>query len=217
MFMSMGEPMLNYRELAKAIRTLHEHLPEAALLISTSGPDVDYKPLEELSAEISTIGLQFSVHESTDKARNELIPFVHKLDLAGIASQGESWHKATGRRPFFNYCAHDKNTAPDDASRLAATFNPEVWEATVSVVCEREENLAAANERQKSLAARFMHELRTRGFSTRMFDPAGQDDIGGGCGQLWFVQEWMDSNPDKARKSAGRGLPVIHTPKNVGR
>lgn len=51
------------------------------------------------------------------------------------------------------------------------------------------------------------------GYSVRMFDPAGQDDIGGGCGQLWYVQDWMKDNPDVARPSIGRGLPVIHTPK----
>lgn len=25
-------------------------------------------------------------------------------------------------------------------------------------------------------------------------DPAGQDDIGGGCGQLWYVQKWLKSH-----------------------
>lgn len=24
-----------------------------------------------------------------------------------------------------------------------------------------------------------------------LVNPAGQDDIGGGCGQLWYVQQWM--------------------------
>ena len=30
-------------------------------------------------------------------------------------------------------------------------------------------------------------------FSTRIFNPAGQDDIGGGCGQLWYFQEWLEN------------------------
>ena len=29
------------------------------------------------------------------------------------------------------------------------------------------------------------------GYNTRVFDPAGQDDIGGGCGQLWYVQKHL--------------------------
>ena len=28
----------------------------------------------------------------------------------------------------------------------------------------------------------------------RIFNPAGQDDIGGGCGQLWYFQEWLKNN-----------------------
>ena len=50
------------------------------------------------------------------------------------------------------------------------------------------------------------------GYSTRCFDPAGQDDIGGGCGQLWFVQDWMRNNPELARPSVGRTIPIVHAP-----
>jgi 23S rRNA (adenine2503-C2)-methyltransferase len=44
------------------------------------------------------------------------------------------------------------------------------------------------------------------------FNPAGQDDIGGGCGQLWFVQDWMRKHPELAKASVGRGKPIVHTP-----
>ena len=212
MFMSMGEPMLNFKALASAIRELHVLYPKARLLISTSGPDVDYQGVIDLSVEVPAVGLQFSVHESTDEARDALVPFKKKLTLAQIAEVGERWGAATGRSPFFNYCAHDKNSSQEDADRVAALYKSEVWEATISVVCEREESIAAANERQRELANGFQSKLQGHGFSTRMFDPAGQDDIGGGCGQLWFVQQWMRDNPDKARPSVGFRLPVIHAP-----
>jgi 23S rRNA (adenine2503-C2)-methyltransferase len=110
MTMSMGEPMLNFKELEKALRILHIKYPTASLLVSTSAPAVDYSGMCKLSSEISKIGLQFSVHESTDIARDKLIPFKHKLNLASIAKAGEQWFKATGRKPFFNYCAHENNT-----------------------------------------------------------------------------------------------------------
>jgi 23S rRNA (adenine2503-C2)-methyltransferase len=38
---------------------------------------------------------------------------------------------------------------------------------------------------------RFQQRFLERGYNTRIFDPEGQDDIGGGCGQLWFVQKWI--------------------------
>lgn len=212
MFMSMGEPLLNQRHLLPALRHLYELYPRAALLISTSGPRVDYKPIRDISRAIPTIGLQFSVHESTDEARDKLIPFERKLTLEEIAQEGENWYYATGRQPFFNYCAHEGNTSLQDVFRLMNLFDPHTWQATISVICERDESVAAANERQRDLAADFMNKMVTAGYSTRMFDPAGQDDIGGGCGQLWFVQDWMKNNPDKAKPTVGSGLPKVHTP-----
>ncbi len=215
MFMSMGEPMLNFGGLGEACYSLHKKYPNARLLISTSGPDVNYQPLMRMSKEIPTVGLQFSVHESTDEARNELIPFKAKLNLAEIAQVGEAWFEATGRTPFFNYCAHDKNTGDWDAKRLFLLFDPNIWQATISVICERDESIAAANIRQKKLADDFEQKLLGLGFSTRVFNPAGQDDISGGCGQLWHTQAWMREHPELAKPSCGNGLPVIHTPKLV--
>lgn len=214
MFMSMGEPLLNFEALAVAIKRMHLRWPKAALLISTSGPNVPsvYPALRELSCMVPTVGLQFSVHESTDEARDALIPFRSKLNLDGIAREGEAWALDTKRQPFFNYCAREENIADADADRLASKLDPRLWQATISVVCERGESVAAANSRQRELAASFQAKLGARGYSTRMFDPAGQDDIGGGCGQLWFVQRWMDEHESLARKSIGYGKPMVHAP-----
>jgi 23S rRNA (adenine2503-C2)-methyltransferase len=212
MFMSMGEPMLNLKHLIPALETLYAKYPKAALLVSTSGPDIDYSDFNEVSKAIPTIGLQFSVHESTDEARDKLIPFSKKLSLTQISTVGKDWYKATGRQPFFNYCVHENNNTYADVNRLSHLFDPSVWQATISVICERNESIAAANERQRGLASDFMSKMLNNNYSVRMFDPAGQDDIGGGCGQLWFVQDWMKKNPHLAKPSVGYGLPMVHTP-----
>lgn len=215
MFMSMGEPMLNYSSLKEAIKKLYKLFPNARLLISTSAPkagEKNFDDLNELSKEIETIGLQFSVHESTDEARQKLIPSA-TLSLQEIANYGANWYNACGRRPFFNYCVHNNNDTNEDVQRLTELFNPNIWEATISVICERDENVAAANERQRQLSSDFMQKMLLAGYSTRMFDPAGQDSIGGGCGQLWFVQDWMKNNPELAKKTKGFGLPKLHTPR----
>lgn len=215
MFMSMGEPLLNKNGLADALRKLYILYPSAALLISTSGPDVDYEWLNKLSVEIPTIGLQFSVHESTNEARNKLIPFKAKLTLQQISDVGTKWSSMTKRQPFFNYCAHELNTSLADADRLENLFLPNIWQATVSVICEQDESVAAANIRQRELATDFMELLMHKGFSTRCFDPAGQDDIGGGCGQLWFVQDFAKSHPELTSKSCGAGMEKVHAPRVI--
>lgn len=212
MVMSMGEPVMN-KALYEAFRRLHAMYPHASLLISTSAPDVDYGWVLEMCKEIPAVGLQFSVHESTDAARDALIPFKRKLTLQGIADTGLAWHRATGRRPFFNYCAHDNNVSDADADRVLALYDPAIWEATVSVICERNEFEKAKNQHQRDLATAFAGKLLERGYNVRVFDPAGMDTIGGGCGQLWFVQEWMREHPGVARPSVGHGLPSRHTPR----
>jgi 23S rRNA (adenine2503-C2)-methyltransferase len=215
MFMSMGEPLLNMVSLVPAMRRLYQAYPKAALLISTSAPRTNYAALRQISCEIPTIGLQFSVHESTDEARNSLIPFKAKLSLEEISSEGVAWFEATGRHPYFNYCAHDRNDKDGDVSRLLSLFDPRVWCATVSVVCERDEGREARNERQRTLAIDFGSKLLSAGYDVRVFDPAGQDTIGGGCGQLWFVQQWLARHDGIARPTVGHGLPEVHAPAPV--
>lgn len=214
MAMSMGEPMLNKNGLTGALRRLHELYPNAALLVSTSAPDVDYSWFRDLSVEIPNIGLQFSIHESTDEARDKLIPFKAKLNLEEIAEQGEAWFYTTGRQPFFNYCAHDKNTSKSDANRLRYHFDSDIWQATVSVICDSDESIAAANDRQKELAENFMGRLVDYGFSVRCFNPAGQS-FGGGCGQLFYVQEYARNHPELTKKSCGAGKDKVHAPRVI--
>lgn len=202
MFMSMGEPMLTPNIMEQVLEELHYRYPDAALLVSTSGPDVDYQWLFDQASRIPNIGLQFSVHESLDEERSKLIPFKAKLDLQGIAKKGEEFYAATGRTPFFNYCTHTGNDTNEDAQRLSEVFKPETWQATVSVICEKDITKGRDTEAWK-VATSFSEKLLNSGYGVRVFDPAGQDDIGGGCGQLHFVQQWMENNPDKARKSSG--------------
>lgn len=212
MFMSMGEPMLNPKGMSHALETLYAKYPNASLLISTIGPNINYDWLLDISKRIPTIGLQFSIHKSTDAERNLLIPFKNKLTIQQISELGGIWHKATNRKPFFNYCAGPDNSTSLDAQRLRNYFDPTIWNATISVICERNEHVCASNQYQIDLASNFANLLLEYGFNTRVFDPAGQDTIGGGCGQLWFVQDWMKNHPDYANPSCGNNLPKVHTP-----
>ena len=95
MFMSMGEPMLNQKAVLPALKMLNNLYPNAKLLISTIGPQIDYSDFINLSKEINTIGLQFSIHESTNEKRNLLIPFKAKMSLEEVAGIGIKWSIAS--------------------------------------------------------------------------------------------------------------------------
>lgn len=199
MFMSMGEPFLNYENLEMAIIQLHKKYPNAQLLVSTSAPAGIEKYISDfiaLSNEIDKVGLQFSVHESTDENRHKLIP-TKTCTLRQIAAIGNVWAALVGRKPFYNYCVHEGNNTAKDAERLCELFDTRVWETTLSVICEKDESVKSSIDRQLSIIGAFSQELLNRGASLRVFNPAGQDDIRGGCGQLWYFQEWLKTHKNE--------------------
>lgn len=192
MFMSMGEPMLNWDNVEMAIRELHNMFPEAELLLSTIAPkNGNYFELIKLSKEIDKVGLQFSIHKSTDAERDKLIPYPDKMVLNQIRDLGLMWWKETGRHPYLNYCIDGTNNTEMDANLLMNRFSPVVFNFTFSVVCSPNENMKDAGFKNLDKIREFEYRFLRNGYNTRIFNPDGQDDIGGGCGQLWYTQQWM--------------------------
>lgn len=193
MFMSMGEPLLNFNNVKNAIQMLSMIYPNAELLLSTIGVN-DHDALGELlslSKSINRVGLQFSIHEAFEKQRNELIPFSNKMSLKKIRDYGIVWNRETGRPVYLNYCVTDENSTDVDIEELQTLFSPVVFNFTFSVVCSDDENMKDKGYRNYDQINKVIQSFIKEGYNTRMFDPAGQDDIGGGCGQLWHVQDWM--------------------------
>lgn len=199
MFMSMGEPMLNWNNTELAIRELHKLYPNAELLLSTIGVDNDevFSKIIQLSKEISKVGLQFSIHKSCDANRDILIPFKNKMSLYKLRDAGLLWWKETGRKPYLNYCVDGTNNKHSDFLKLYMNFSPLVFCFTFSVVCSSNENMKQAGYKNIDAIQNFEQYFLDKGYDCRIFDPAGQDDIGGGCGQLWYVQNWLQNHKIK--------------------
>ena len=193
MFMSMGEPMLNIDNVIEAIRVLHNKYSNADLLISTIGCDNDdaFNKIINISREIDKVGLQFSIHKSNDKDRDKLIPFKKKMNLQKIRDAGTVWFMETKRHPYLNYCVDGTNNKNSDFNNLTNLFSPVIFNFTFSVVCSKDENMKEASFRELDKIKKFQDKFLKLGYNVRIFDPAGQDDIGGGCGQLWYVQKWL--------------------------
>ena len=146
MFMSMGEPLLNWDNVEGAIIDLHDEFPNAELLLSTIAPAnaSAIHRMIELSKKIDKVGLQFSIHKSCDGERDELIPYKNKLTLQEIRDLGIVWWHETGRHPYLNYCIDGTNNTTPDFSRLTNLFSPVVFNFTFSVVCSADENMKDA-------------------------------------------------------------------------
>lgn len=196
MFMSMGEPMLNWNEVENAIVILNNKYPNAQLLLSTIGVDNDetFGRMIKLSKQIDKVGLQFSIHKSNDDDRNLLIPYKNKMPLWKIRDAGIMWWKETGRKPYLNYCIDGTNNSKEDATRLKTLFSPIIFNLTFSVVCSADETMKEAGYKELEKINEFSNIFIEDGYNVRVFNPNGQDDIGGGCGQLWYVQQWIKDN-----------------------
>lgn len=193
MFMSMGEPLLNWDAVDNAIRQLNVEYPNAELLISTIAPDKpeSINKMIQCSKDIDKVGLQFSIHKANDEERNILIPYKNKLSLEKIRDLGILWWKETGRHPYLNYCIDGTNNTMFDLQNLKNLFSPMIFNFTFSVVCSADETMKDAGYKNLKEIKQFEDAFLEAGYNTRIFNPAGQDDIGGGCGQLWYVQQWM--------------------------
>lgn len=193
MFMSMGEPTLNIDNVISAIEKLHDLYPNAELLVSTMGvKNKDaFDKLLQISIDINKVGLQFSVHEAFDERRNLLIPFKNKLNLREIRDFGIEWNRETKRPVYVNYCISESNQSEPEMYRLKDLFSPVVFNFTFSVICSSDETMKEKGYREMDRINVITESFVEDGYNVRVFDPAGQDDIGGGCGQLWYVQDWM--------------------------
>lgn len=200
MFMSMGEPMLNWKNVRSSIEKLNKMFPNADLLVSTIGVNNNevFADMVEVSKNIKNVGLQFSIHKSNDNERDQLIPFKGKYTLREIRDRGIVWNKETGRNVYLNYCVDETNNSSDDIENLKNLFSPEIFNFTFSVICESDETLKEVACKNLNLIRDFENSFLSEGYNTRIFDPAGQDDIDGGCGQLFKVQDFLKNK--KGRK-----------------
>lgn len=191
MFMSMGEPFLNYENVHNAIVSLHKIHPAAQLLVSTMAPNQpeSLRRFISLSESCDAVGLQFSIHSLDKQVRDKLIPFKQKLSLIELRNYGIEWWHATNRQVYLNYVVTGDTDVHAVAYKFTTMFPANAFALTFSVLCSPDESMKTAGYRDMDKIERLRDICLDQGFNTRVFDPAGQDDIGGGCGQLWYVQK----------------------------
>lgn len=191
MTMSMGEPMLNWDEIEAAAGWVLANNAHH-FYISTVGID-DAEVLGRLlfmGKTFQNFGLQFSLHHYNEIERQKLLGnYPNLLPLVTMESFARFWTLYTGKKCYFNYICRGNET-PTDAYEVAAIVDG--MHLTCSVLCNTEGMIKT----DPSAAIRFAEMVRGQidcNVEVSVFDPAGQDTIGGGCGQLLYVQEKLKS------------------------
>ena len=118
-FMGMGEPLLNLKNVLKALRLLHDEvgLSYRHLTISTVGL---VPQIYELAKEKLPIHLALSLHSPLDEVRNRLMPVNHKWPVSVVMKAMRDYFEATGRKITIEYLLiKDITDTPDQAIELA--------------------------------------------------------------------------------------------------
>jgi 23S rRNA (adenine2503-C2)-methyltransferase len=123
-FMGMGEPMLNYENVMKAVEIFtHDTGSEPMLLgpkritLSTSGL---VEGIKRMADERRSIKLALSLHATTNGLRTELMPINKKWNLTALGDALEYYYRATKQPVTYEYILFDGlNDDEADARRLA--------------------------------------------------------------------------------------------------
>jgi len=182
-FMGMGEPLANFRELVPACNVLTDDLGFALsrrrVTVSTSGlvPQI-YK-----LAKATNVALAISLHASNDELRNELVPINRRHPIAELLESCWDYAEATNARSItFEYIMlQDVNDSVADARDLArllkgrpAKVNLIPYNPVEGIVYGRSTQAKIDAFRQILLDSKVMTVTRR---------PRG-DDIDAACGQL---------------------------------
>jgi len=119
-FMGMGEPLMNYNNMIKAIDkiTSPEGLGMSAkrITVSTSGVP---KIIKKMADDDVKFNLAVSLHSAIDKVRTSIMPFNKTFPLADLRESLEYWYEKTKRQITYEYIVWDGiNDRKEDINAL---------------------------------------------------------------------------------------------------
>ncbi len=103
-FMGMGEPLMNYNNVLKAIEKITS--PEGLgispkrITVSTSGVP---KMIKKLADDEVKFNLAVSLHSAIDEVRTQIMPFNKNFPLADLKEALQYWYAKTKRRVTYEY------------------------------------------------------------------------------------------------------------------
>jgi 23S rRNA (adenine2503-C2)-methyltransferase len=182
-FMGMGEPLANYRNVVPAIRVLLDDLgydlSRRRVTLSTSGIVPQIRRL----AEDCNVALAVSLHAPDDALRNELVPINRRYPIAELLDA--CWHyleRQNGRAVTFEYAMLDGvNDRQGHARALARLLRGH--DAKVNLIPFNAFPGTRYARSPEPVIAAFRDLLMSEGVIATIRRTRG-DDIDAACGQL---------------------------------
>ena len=182
-YMGMGEPLDNLKNVAKAVRILSDNSGLAISVkrqtISTSGLARQIKELGELDLGVL---LAISLHAVNDKLRSELMPINKAYNIAAIMDAVRNFPINARKRVMFEYLLIDGiNDDLSQARELVRLLNG--IKAKVNLILFNPHEGSPYKRPSLENAVSFQDFLSTKGISCTIRQSKGLD-ISAACGQL---------------------------------
>lgn len=200
--MGMGEPLLNFDSVVKAMEIMMDDfaygLSKRRVTLSTSG----VVPAMHRLAEISDVALAVSLHAPTDELRNSLVPINKKYPLSELLAVCRSYYKNDQRRRItMEYVMLDGvNDTPTHANQLVKILQG--IPSKVNLIPFNPFKGAPYRRSSKEKIDKFREILTSAGFTTITRKTRG-DDIDAACGQL------VGKVFDRTVRTKRREIPVV--------
>ena len=181
--MGTGEPLMNFDELIKMLRLLHEDyclgMSYRKITISTCGIVPAIKKLRD---EKIPVTLSISLHAPDDKLRCALMPINSAFGLKSLLAAGDDYAQSTGRRVTYEYILiGGVNDTEEHARRLAKILSGQL--ANVNLIPFNPVDEKNFRPPTNNAVKKFFHFLNTHGLGATIRKEMGAD-VNAACGQL---------------------------------
>ncbi|HEY1030162.1 MAG TPA: 23S rRNA (adenine(2503)-C(2))-methyltransferase RlmN [Flavipsychrobacter sp.] len=190
-FMGMGEPLLNYSNVLKAINKITAPAPEGLgmsprrITVSTAGIS---KMIRKLGDDEVRFKLALSLHAANDRKRDEIMPINETSNLEDLVDALNYFYQKTKNEITFEYILFNKfNDSLQDADELIKLYR-RVPVDLVNIIEYNPIELADFSKPDEAITDRFMAYLESKRVNARLRRSRGKD-IDAACGQLANVDK----------------------------
>jgi 23S rRNA (adenine2503-C2)-methyltransferase len=183
-FMGMGEPLLNYKNVLRAIEkiTSPDGLGMSARRITVSTAGVA-KMIKQLGDDKVRFNLALSLHAANDTKRNEIMPINETNNIQALIEALNYFYKETGNQITFEYILFkDFNDSLRDADELIKIYR-QVPADLVNIIEYNPIDAARFMKPDEETTEKFMNHLSKSRVNARLRRSRGKD-IDAACGQL---------------------------------
>ncbi len=182
-YMGMGEPLLNYKNVLKSAEILCSEnglgMSPKRITLSTAGIA---KMITKLGDDNVRFNLALSLHAANDKKRNKIMEINESNNLLDLSKSLKHFYNRTGSRITFEYIIFDGfNDEIEDAAELA-TFSKSV-PCKINIIEYNPIDEGTLKQAKQSKVNAFASFLESKNLIVNVRRSRGKD-IDAACGQL---------------------------------